>query len=107
VVVFAAAAIVFAMAFILDTGAVARLLWACLKGQLGEPARLGAGTVVLLLLGLTALVLYRPAPPAKPRKRAARPAAPAGEPANATGEAPRAGKRGGKRGAQPAADRGA
>ncbi len=72
VLVMCAAAVVFVAAFILDTGAVARLLWACLAGQAGEPARLGAGAVVLLLLGLIAAVVYRPAPAPKPRKRAAR-----------------------------------
>ena len=110
VLVRCAAAVVFVAAFILDTGAVARLLWACLAGQAGEPARLGAGAVVLLLLGLIAAVVYRPAPAPKPRKRAARPAVRGAEPPEAADEAPRAapaaGRRGGRRGAQAAPDRG-
>jgi hypothetical protein len=105
-----AAAVVFGAAFIVDTEAVARLLWACLAGRAGEPARLGAGAVVLLLLGVIALVAYRPAPAAKPRKRAARPAPRTEELAGAGDEVPRAtpraGKRGGRRGAQAATDSG-
>jgi hypothetical protein len=106
-----AVAVVFVAAFILDTGAVARLLWACLAGRLGEPARLGAAAFVLLLLAVIGVVIYRPAPPAKPRKRAARPAVRAEKPAQASNEAPRAApapkKRTGKRGAPLPTDSGA
>lgn len=105
VLVIGVAAGVFVTALILDTGAVARLLWACLKGQAGEPARLAAGAVVLLLLGATALVVYRPAPPAKPRKRASRPAIRADATAEGPDKPPRTRKRGGKRAAQAVTDR--
>src|SRR5271165_2913586 len=43
------AAGVFLAAYILDTGAVARLMWASLSGQLGQRASI-ASLVVLLLL---------------------------------------------------------
>jgi len=36
-----AAAVVFVIAYIVDTGAVGRLMWACLAGQFGPRARLG------------------------------------------------------------------
>jgi hypothetical protein len=111
VLVTGTAAVVFVAAFMLDTEAVARLLRACLAGQAGVPARIAASAVVLLLLGVIGVVVYRPAPAAKPRKRATRPAARADAPTEAADDAPRAaaraGRRGGKRAAPAATDRGA
>ena len=72
----AAALSVFLVAYILDTGAVVRLLWAALTGQFGTGSRVAASGIVLLLGYVIALMLYRPArpPPAKVRKKATRPA---------------------------------
>jgi hypothetical protein len=73
--VWGAAATVFVAAFILDTGAVGRLFWASLAGHAGPWARIVAFGVLLLLTGVTARALYRPArpQPAKARKKATRP----------------------------------
>ena len=72
--VISAASAVFVVAFILDTGAVARLFWACLAGQLGQRSRIAALGILLLLCCVIALVLYRPArlPPVKARNKTAR-----------------------------------
>jgi len=42
---------VFLVAYIVDTGAVGRLLWACLAGQFGLRVRLAALVVVVLVGG--------------------------------------------------------
>jgi hypothetical protein len=67
------ASAVFVVAFICDTGGLARLFWACLTGQVGQLARLAAFAVLLLLLSALAVTCCRPAPSrtAKLRKSAA------------------------------------
>jgi hypothetical protein len=72
--VWAAAGAVFVAAFILDTGAVGGLFWASLAGHAGPWARIVAFSVLLLLAGVIACALYRPArpQPAKARKKAIR-----------------------------------
>jgi hypothetical protein len=55
------ASVVFLVAFICDTGAIARLFWACLAGQLGQMPRLAAVAVLLLILYALAVACYRPA----------------------------------------------
>jgi hypothetical protein len=77
VVVIALASAVFLVAFICDTGELARLFWASLAGHVGLPARLAAFTVVLVPACVIALSFTRPArlPPPKTRRSAtARPA---------------------------------
>ncbi len=66
------ASAVFLVAFICDTGALGRLFWASLVGQVGPYARLAAFGVLLLLTGLIGLRFIGPAqlPPAKPRRKA-------------------------------------
>jgi hypothetical protein len=54
------ASAVFLVAFICDTGALARLFWACLAGQVGQFACLAAFAVLLLLLYTLAVACYRP-----------------------------------------------
>jgi hypothetical protein len=65
------ASTVFLVGFICDTGALARLFWASLAGQVGQFARLAAFGV-LLLLCVFVLGFVRPArlPPARPRRSA-------------------------------------
>jgi hypothetical protein len=69
------AVVVFLIAYIVDTGAVGRLIWACLAGQFGPRVRLAAFGVVVLIGGMLALALWsRPrqlpaAPARKPRTR--------------------------------------
>jgi hypothetical protein len=69
--VIAASTVVFLIAFILDTGAVLRLFWACLMGEIGPGPRLVAFSVLLLVLGVMVLLLYRPEqrPLVKARKK--------------------------------------
>lgn len=71
-VVIALASAVFLVAFICDTGALARLFWASLAGQVGLLARLAAFAVLLLPACVIALSFIRPArlPPAKARRSA-------------------------------------
>jgi hypothetical protein len=71
VLVISLASAVFLVGFICDTGALARLFWASLTGQVGLFARLAAFGV-LLLLCVFVLGFVRPArlPPAKPRRSA-------------------------------------
>jgi hypothetical protein len=58
----AVAVVVFLVAYVLDWGAVARLIWMCLVGQLG-PLRRIASFGILLLLGCTlAWAWHRPTP---------------------------------------------
>ncbi len=66
------AAAVFLVGFICDTGALARLFWASLAGQVGLPARLGAFAIVLLLGFALVAGFFRPArvPPTKQRRTA-------------------------------------
>jgi hypothetical protein len=68
------ASTVFLAAFILDPDAVARLLWACLTGHAGLPARLAAFAIVLAVVYGIALMLRPSAasPPPVVRKRAPR-----------------------------------
>jgi hypothetical protein len=72
VLVISLASAVFLVGFICDTGALARLFWASLAGQVGLFARLAALSVVLLLACVFVLSFVRPArlPPAKPRRNA-------------------------------------
>jgi hypothetical protein len=69
------AAGVFLAAYILDLGAVARLMWAGLSGQLGQRACIASAAVMVLLGAALAWASYRPAPrpvrkaAAKPRRR--------------------------------------
>lgn len=67
------AAAVFLVGFICDTGALARLFWAALAGQVGLMARLGAFAALLLLAGVFGLGFFSPArsAPAKPRRSGA------------------------------------
>lgn len=66
------AAAVFLVGFICDTGALTRLFWASLAGQVGLSARLGAFGVLLLVVSVFVLGLTRPTklPPPKPRRTA-------------------------------------
>ncbi len=72
VLVITLASAVFLVAFICDTGALARLFWASLAGHVGLLARLAAFAVLLLPACVIALSFIRPArlPPAKPRRSA-------------------------------------
>lgn len=69
-----AATVVFIVAFVLDTGAVVRLFWACLVGHAGQTARIVAFGILLLLALLLAVALCYPrqAPTPKVRKKATR-----------------------------------
>jgi hypothetical protein len=69
----AIAAGVFLAAYILDLGAVARLMWAGLSGQFGQRACIASFAVVVLLVAALAWASYRPAPPHPVRKAAAKP----------------------------------
>jgi uncharacterized membrane protein len=71
-----AALSVFILAFILDTGAVARLLWGALTGHFGAWIRIAAFGIVSLLCCVIALVLYSAPrqPSARVRQKATRPA---------------------------------
>jgi hypothetical protein len=63
---------VFLVGFICDTGALARLFWASLAGQVGLFARVAAFAVLLLLACVFVLGFVRPArsPPTKARRNA-------------------------------------
>jgi hypothetical protein len=63
---------VFSVVFIVDPDSVGRLVWTCLAGRAGWPARLTAfgGLVALVLVIGSALIQQAPPPPPKPRKRA-------------------------------------
>jgi hypothetical protein len=72
----AVAAVVFLASYILDVGAVGRLMWACLTGQLGTQARIASIGVLLLSAGALAWASRRPAPrrvTKAPRKARPRP----------------------------------
>jgi hypothetical protein len=72
VLVISLASAVFLVGFICDTGALGRLFWASLAGQVGLFPRLAAFAVLLLLACVLVLSFVRPArlPPAKPRRSA-------------------------------------
>jgi hypothetical protein len=79
-----AAVAVFLAAYILDLGAVARLTWACVSGQLGERACIASFAVLVLLGSALAWASHRPAPPPvskAPAKARRRPAASREKPA--------------------------
>jgi hypothetical protein len=79
-----AAAAVFLAAYVLDLGAVARLMWAGLSGQLGERACIASFAVLALLGAALAWASHRPAPPPvtkAPAKARRRPAASREKPA--------------------------
>jgi hypothetical protein len=65
----------FLAAYVLDWGAVARLMWACFAGQLGQPACIASFGTLLLLGCMLAWASHRPAPgpvaktPRKARRR--------------------------------------
>lgn len=84
------AAGVFLVAYILDTGAVVRLMWACLSGQLGRRACIASLAVLLVLGAALAWASRRPAarPVAKvTAKSQRRPAASRKKPMRAEPEA--------------------
>lgn len=81
---------IFLIAYILDWSAVARLVWACLAGQLGPFARF-ASFAILCLFGCTLAWTWRPPAPAtivKVPRKARRPAVP---PEKAARTGPKAG----------------
>lgn len=80
----AAAVGVFLAAYVLDLGAVARLMWACVSGQLGQRACIASFAVLVLLGSALAWASHRPAPPPvtkAPAKARRRPAASREKPA--------------------------
>jgi hypothetical protein len=62
---------VFLVAYIVDTGAVGHLLWACLAGQFGPRVRLAAWVVVVLVGGIVTWAFLRrsPRPSAAPVRK--------------------------------------
>jgi len=66
----AAAATVFAGAFILDTAALMRLAWACMAGHFGFRVRVAAIAITGLMIAMViwALIHPQPAPPPISRK---------------------------------------
>jgi hypothetical protein len=63
------ALVVFLMAYIMDTSAVGRLVWACLAGQFGPRVRLAASGVLVLIGGMLALALWSRQLPAAPARK--------------------------------------
>ncbi|PPQ29659.1 hypothetical protein [Rhodopila globiformis] len=84
-----AAVVVFLAAYILDTGAVIRLIGACLAGQFGPPVRIVAFAALGLLGCVLAWALFSPQPaPAAATGKPRRPRTPAkAKPASAGPEA--------------------